>query len=126
MKKINYCNCDPQSNYECGGMMAPNCEYITTADCAELALCASRHDIPQAVDGSIYENQIEDPTDTLHMELVATRKFRELGVKYVDIYVTGLTPALIAALNAARRLDVKVMLYHFDKTTGGYFSQPAL
>lgn len=126
MKKITICACDSQSNYECGGMMKSCCDYVKDVLCAELALCVGRHDIPQAVDGCIFEEEIEDPTNTLKMEAIASRRFRELGVEFCDIYVTGLTPALMSALNAARRAGITVTLYHYNKVTGDYFSQPVV
>lgn len=123
MRYVEVCNCDAQSNYECGGMMKPYCDYVKLCKCAEVALCAGRHDIPQAVDGCIFD-EIEDVTDVLHLEVVATRKLRALGVKFIDLYVTGLTPALIATLNAAHTAKIVVMLYHYDCKTGEYFHQP--
>lgn len=48
------------------------------------------------------------------------------GVKsteYINIYVTGLTVALIAAINAAKEIGVTVTLYHFDRETGNHFEQ---
>ena len=41
----------------------------------------------------------------------------------INIYVTGLTVALIAALNVCRHEGLKVTLYHYDKESGEYFSQ---
>lgn len=37
--------------------------------------------------------------------------------------VTGLTVALIAAINAAKEIGAVVTLYHFDRETGRYFGQ---
>lgn len=41
----------------------------------------------------------------------------------INIYVTGLTVALIAAINAAKEIGASVTLYHFDRETGNYFEQ---
>lgn len=41
----------------------------------------------------------------------------------LDIFVTGLTVALIAALNVCRREEIPVTLWHWDKDANNYFSQ---
>lgn len=41
----------------------------------------------------------------------------------LNLYVTGLTVALIAVLNATRELNIKVTLWHFDRENGKYYSQ---
>ena len=122
MKTIEVCTCDVQTKYECGGMCMSHCDHVQTKHCVEVALCAGRHDIPQAKDGYIF-SEVVDVTDPLKLEAVAIRRIRELRCGYIDIYVTGLSVALIAALNAARRLDVSVVLYHYNRETGEYFSQ---
>lgn len=113
----------------------------------ELGLCSGRHDIP--VDEYIFE-MIDDPTDAamMHVDAVynleriftqhhVSRANRMVGItgsmdcptRYiyevdVVIYVTGLTAALIAALNACATLGVQsVTLMHFNKATGTYFNQ---
>lgn len=42
---------------------------------------------------------------------------------HVNLYVTGLTVALIAALNVCRLQGISVTLWHYDRETNGYFSQ---
>lgn len=41
----------------------------------------------------------------------------------INIYVTGLTVALIAALNVCRHEGLKVTIYHYDRESGEYFPQ---
>lgn len=56
----------------------------------------------------------------------AYTKRNDNGVKStesINIYVTGLTVALIAAINAAKEIGASVTLYHFDRETGNYFEQ---
>ena len=126
MRYVEVCNCDAQSNYECGGMMKPYCDYVKLCKCAEVALCAGRHTISDAKDGAIFEAPITNPKDRWGLFRIAKKRFEELDVKYVDIYVTGLTPALIAALNAARVLDITVTLFHYDPNTFSYYQQEVL
>lgn len=123
MRRIEVCGCDKQSNYECGGMMRSHCDYVQEYSVAEVALCSGRHPIPQAVDGAIFGDVIDDPTNTIKMMMQARRALLNLEVKYVDLYVTGLTVALVAVLNAARALDISVTLYHYNRETGEYYPQ---
>lgn len=118
-----------------------------------LALCEGRHEIPEAVDGSIFRNAISDVTDTEKMEKDAYMgiwnaaymhyKTGESGFLAidpdwdgcdeeplvlatglaVDLYVTGLTVALIAVLNVCRSNAINVTLWHFDRESGRYYTQ---
>lgn len=118
-----------------------------------LALCQGRHDIPQATDGSIFGSVIDNMTDTNRLESTAFHniwnaaydhhKQGESGYLrvspdwdgcdmeplmlcpdlHINIYVTGLTVALIASLNAMRKEGISVTLYHYDKDTDSYFPQ---
>lgn len=89
-------------------------------------LCEGRHEINDVTDGYIFGNTIADPTDTEGLKEEAIDFFLDKGVKStecINIYVTGLTVALIAAINAAKEIGVTVTLYHFDRETGNYFAQ---
>ena len=118
-----------------------------------LALCQGRHDIPQAIDGAIFGSVIENMTDTNCLESTAFHhiwnaaydhyKNGESGYLrtspdwdgcdmeplmlcpdlHINIYVTGLTVALIASLNAMRKEGISVTLYHYDRDTDSYFPQ---
>lgn len=69
------------------------------------------------------ELSIQDPTDVKGLEKYALKKLLDLDIRYLNLYVTGLTVALIASLNACKKLDIKVTLWHFDRETDTYFSQ---
>lgn len=88
-------------------------------------LCAGRHDIPE-VDKYIF-GEITDPTDTDALYEEVCDFFMDNEVDFgdnVDIYVTGPTSALIAAIFAAKNLGVYILtLYHYDCKTGKYFKQ---
>lgn len=86
-----------------------------------MELCSARHKTP-ATDGAIFRNEV-DPTDTTGLEKCALERLTELQVEKLDLYVTGLTAALIAVINAARELGVTVTLWHFDRETGDYYKQ---
>ncbi len=90
-----------------------------------LALCEARHAMPECVKGSIFNNTL-DPLDVKGLEAEASAKLASLNVKAVNIYVTGLTVALIAVLNAAKNLEIKVTLYHYNRDTNSYYIQEVL
>lgn len=110
---------------ECDIWLDNGGDYIPTVtvdtDTASMALCEGRHAIPDATDGAIFETEIADPTDTCTLEEVAFRKLE--GLKSLNLYVTGLTVALIAVLNVCRRENIIVTLWHFNRDTGKYFAQ---
>ena len=62
-----------------------------------------------------------DPLDLTGMEREAAKQLR--GVFTLNLYVTGLTVALIAVLNVCREQKIKVTLYHYNRETGNYYPQ---
>lgn len=91
-------------------------------DSAAMSLCKGRHEIPEAVDGSIFGTEV-DPLDVEGLQAKVTEALPALGIRHLDLYVTGLTVALIAVLNACRELGIHVTLWHFNRETGKYYSQ---
>lgn len=85
-----------------------------------MSLCEGRHEIPQAIDGSIFGTEL-DPLDLSGMEREAAEQLR--GVFTLNLYVTGLTVALVAVLNVGREQKIKVTLYHYNRETGDYYPQ---
>ncbi len=77
------------------------------------------------VDGAIFGNTI-NPLDTQGLQVEAESKLKALDIKSLDLYVTGLTVALIAVLNACRQLEIVVTLYHYDRESGNYYPQQVL
>lgn len=95
----------------------------------KIGLVKGRHEIPQVQGKYIFEEDI-NPVDVEGTQLKAFNVLSEIKENdpqtWLDIYVTGLTMALIATLNAARQLDLNVTLYHFDRETGEYFPQAVI
>lgn len=91
-------------------------------DSAAMSLCKGRHEIPEAVDGSIFGTEV-DPLNVEELQAQAMEMLSALEIRHLDLYVTGLTVALIAALNACRSLGITVTLWHFNRETGKYYSQ---
>lgn len=85
-----------------------------------MSLCEGRHEISQAIDGSVFGMEL-DPLDLSGMEREAAKQLRDVFT--LNLCVTGLTVALIAVLNVCREQKIKVTLYHFNKETGNYYPQ---
>lgn len=102
--------------------VAPYDNYVQYTNTAYMALCSGRHEIKEAKDGAIFD-VIQDPTDVKGLERYALKKLLDLDIRFLNLYVTGLTVALIASLNACKKLNIKVTLYHFDRETGTYYKQ---
>jgi hypothetical protein len=87
-----------------------------------LGLCEGRHDIP--VNGYIF-GEIKDPMDFKELSRIAFESLWQYGHSDCELtlYVTGLTPALIAVLNECGALEIDVTLMHYDKATGAYKPQ---
>ena len=112
---------------------AEDCCYDITAEpvyadalCLSMALCQGRHSIPQATDGSIFGNEV-DPLDVQGLEKTAFSVLSaynaEADFVVLDLYVTGLTVALIAVVNVCQQLNIVLRLKHFNRETGEYYTQ---
>lgn len=98
----------------------------------KVGLCEGRHDIPD-VSKFIFPSgvigEMIKVTDARGLEMYARSSIERLvkhidGVVHMELYVTGLTVALVAALNAANYLgDIKVTLRHYNIETKKYFHQ---
>lgn len=107
-----------------------------------LAVCEGRHVIKQATDGAIFGKSI--PNDMLvNPKRLESRAFNALWNEcfhrhwlvptddgdeipqflYLNLYVTGLTVAVIAILNVCRCEGITVTLWHYDRNTGEYYPQ---
>ena len=85
-----------------------------------MELCKGRHEIPSAKDGAIFETTL-DPLAVNEMEITAREKVR--GLEELILYVTGLSVALVAVINACKEESVKLTLMHYDRDSGMYYSQ---
>ena len=87
-----------------------------------LVLCQGRHEMPEAA-GAIFSTTIDDPTDVKGLYDHAVSVLEKLDDHELRIYVTGMTVALIAAINACFTLGIRVILLHYDRNTGDYYGQ---
>ena len=86
---------------------------------ATMGLCRGRHDIP-GITSYIYPSQV-DPLDLAGQ--AATADAALAGVEVLDLYVTGLTVALVTVINHCRQAGISLTLYHFDRESGDYYPQ---
>ena len=86
----------------------------------KMALCEGRHEIPQATDGAIFPNSI-DPLNTDWMHAHAKEILAECDA--LDLYVTGLTVALVEVIRVCVENSIDLVLYHFDRVSGAYYPQ---
>lgn len=116
-----------------------------------VALCQGRHDIPQATDGHIF-TEIVDVTDTNSLydtmsEFIDSNKvcsyycgechncdeYYSCGGSQsmfypikLNVYVTGLTVALVEVINYCGINNIDLTLYHFNRDTNDYYAQEVL
>lgn len=88
-----------------------------------LALCQARHSMPTEVVGSIFSQEV-NPLDVQGLEQIALERVK--GINSLTLYVTGLTVALVAALNACRKSGVQVVLMHYNREDNNYYPQKVL
>lgn len=88
----------------------------------KIALCEGRHQMPEGVEGAIFPNTL-NPTDIEGLDRI-TKGFIDshLNTK-IDLYVTGLTVALVSVIKACHDQPVALTLYHFDRETNSYYPQ---
>lgn len=97
-----------------------------TTEC-DLFLFSGRHEMPTWIDGVIFKDAVENPSNLEEIRESAKSGLLPwisgMGIDHVNIYVTGLTPALIESINLCHKYGTKVTLYHFNRETGKYFPQ---
>tara|TARA_B100002019_G_C21076071_1_gene501441 strand:+ start:130 stop:594 length:465 start_codon:yes stop_codon:yes gene_type:complete len=110
---------------------------------SNVALCEARHPIKaetqygDPVERAIFPQIVENPMhfsgleDVAHEWFIKERDFfqiKENDTWIINLYVTGLTPCLVAVINTALYYQtggfkVILTLYHYNRETGGYEAQ---
>lgn len=93
-----------------------------------VALFENRHDWPKVVTDYVYHDKgsTYDPRDFKTFEGLALLKFlkwKSAGITIVNLYLSGLVSATIAALNAAYSVGIYVKLFHYSNLTGSWIPQ---
>ena len=94
----------------------------------KIGLIKGRHEIPEVEERYIFIEEL-NPTDVKETEGKAysvLSAIKRAGEQHIELYVTGLTMAVISVINAARRHGMRITLYHYDRETGKYFPQKVL
>lgn len=85
----------------------------------KMELCAARHTTP-ATDGAVFPTEL----NPLDLQGIAEQAAAALaGVKKLDLYVTGLTVALVEVLKYCTSTGIELTLFHFDRESGEYYPQ---
>lgn len=117
--------------YEKNGYIAPSLNELYDVvkqdywDCISwyadaFILCSNRHPMP--VHDAIFPKFVK-PLDFKDLESRAKKVLEKTGERIV-IYVTGLSSALIAAVNVCLELNKKLILMHYDPNNAHYYPQP--
>lgn len=91
-----------------------------------VAVCEGRHEIPQATDGSIFGQTISEMKPAKLFAGAKTTLVEKYDIgkdDIVNLYVTGLTMATLAIINACKFIGAQVVCYHYDRETGEYIRQ---
>lgn len=113
-----------------------------------LSVCDGRHAMPSCVDGSVFGEAIPEKYVTRPDTMMWVAEIRlwqriskhpenciisgwddegnevasPVNVK-LNLYVTGLTVATVAVINACHDLGVNLTLWHYDRSTNTYYAQ---
>lgn len=85
-------------------------------------LCSGRHSTPATA--AIFPNTV-NPTDINGLYETAWRAI-PADCDTLDVYVTGMTVAMLAVVNVCVARHVGLTAYHFDRESGEYYPQPVL
>ena len=88
--------------------------------CKTLSLCEGRHEMPSEVEGSIFPQEV-NPLDISGMQQIVAEKLNKVTV--LDLYVTGLTVALMEVIKYCLKNKVELTLFHYNSATGKYYGQ---
>ena len=94
-------------------------------------LIKGRHDFNN-IEGYIFNKEIRNVKNMYYMQLSIKKAIDALMKRHdireyrdieLDVYVTGLTVALVEVINFCSLYGIKLVLYHYDKYTKDYYTQ---
>lgn len=85
-----------------------------------MCLCEARHKMPEIVGEAIFGKEI-NPIDVTGLHKQAFDKIK--GLDHLDLYVTGLTVALLEVVKICQELDISLTCWHYDRDSGEYYPQ---
>lgn len=89
-----------------------------------LGLCQGRHSIPR-VQNYIFTQEVKplDIDGLTRQAVITLYNLKKQGITTINLYVTGLTVALVAVINAAITHGITLILWHYDRESGNYYPQ---
>lgn len=87
-----------------------------------MELCKGRHVTP--ADMAVFENTL-DPTDVDGLYSAAWDAIPE-DCEALDIYVTGLTVAMLAVVKVCEQRQIDLTAWHYDRNADQYYPQEIL
>lgn len=85
-----------------------------------MVLCEGRHEVPPN-DGAIFPRDVKNIFDFAELEEIAAKNIPKCSV--LRVYVTGLTPCVVAVINVCQARGTELYLLHYDRDEGNYKSQ---
>lgn len=98
---------------------------VTGMERIAVELFKGRHKF-EDIEGCIFNKELRDVKNMYYMQmsikkavdaLMKRHGIREYRDIELDVYVTGLTVALVEVINFCSLYDIKLVLYHYDKYT---------
>lgn len=86
-----------------------------------MGVCQGRHEIP-GVTEYVFPHTVEDVLDYDHLYEMAAAAIPE-NCGYLKLYVTGLTPCVLAIVSVCSERGCALTAYHYDRETGDYVGQ---
>lgn len=88
-------------------------------------LCEGRHSIPGNPPAIFPATATVDPTDVLALHNCAAFTIPADATE-ITVYVTGLTPAMLAVVRVCHERDIDLKAMHYNRETGEYYIQRVL
>ena len=85
----------------------------------KLGLCKGRHNI-EGVTEYVFPQEV-NPLDLNKLAEMVHEALADCTK--LDLYVTGLTVALVEVINYATKNNIALTLWHYNRDTGEYYSQ---
>lgn len=94
-------------------------------------LIKGRHEFKN-IDGYLFNRKVRDVRNFYNMDMSIMKAIDVLMKKYnvkeyreleLQVYVTGLTVALVEVINFCSFYGIKLVLFHYDKISKGYYKQ---
>lgn len=90
----------------------------------KIGLCEGRHQMPKDVFNYVFPREI-DMFDMRYMRECIEKKIKKTEYM-VELYVTGLTVAVVEVIKYCNEFNIPLTLMHFNNRTGKYVRQSTI